>query len=205
MVGYLELSLEKQTGNYMIFFPSYEMLSAVYEIARDSNLALVSELVVQEPFMEEKSREDFLEKFRRKEGKPQIGFCVLGSIFSEGIDLTGESLIGVVIVGTGLPQICNEREVIREYFDRQQKKGYDYAYRYPGMNKVLQAAGRVIRTAQDTGTILLMDERFLERDNQSLLPEEWESYYAVNRNNCGQVLENFWNGLDNDKVAEAES
>ena len=99
MVGYLELSLEKQTGNYMIFFPSYEMLSAVYEIARDSNLALVSELVVQEPFMEEKSREDFLEKFRRKEGKPQIGFCVLGSIFSEGIDLTGESLIGVVIVG----------------------------------------------------------------------------------------------------------
>ena len=176
----------------MIFFPSYEMLSAVYEIARDSNLALVSELVVQEPFMEEKSREDFLEKFRRKEGKPQIGFCVLGSIFSEGIDLTGESLIGVVIVGTGLPQICNEREVIREYFDRQQKKGYDYAYRYPGMNKVLQAAGRVIRTAQDTGTILLMDERFLERENQKLFPEEWDSYYGVNRQNYGKVLKDFW-------------
>ena len=192
MVGYLELSLEKQIGNYMIFFPSYEMLSAVYEIARDSNLALVSELIVQEPFMEEKSREDFLEKFRRKEGKPQIGFCVLGSIFSEGIDLTGESLIGVVIVGTGLPQICNEREVIREYFDRQQKKGYDYAYRYPGMNKVLQAAGRVIRTAQDTGTILLMDERFLERENQKLFPEEWDSYYGVNRQNYGKVLKDFW-------------
>ena len=192
MVGYLELSLEKQTGNYMIFFPSYEMLSAVYDIARDSNLALVSELVVQEPFMEEKSREDFLEKFRRKAGKPLIGFCVLGSIFSEGIDLTGESLIGVVIVGTGLPQICNEREVIREYFDRQQKKGYDYAYRYPGMNKVLQAAGRVIRTAQDTGTILLMDERFLERENQKLFPEEWDSYYGVNRQNYGKVLKDFW-------------
>ena len=192
MVGYLELSLEKQTGNYMIFFPSYEMLSAVYEIARDSNLALVSELVVQEPFMEEKSREDFLEKFRRKAGKPLIGFCVLGSIFSEGIDLTGESLIGVVIVGTGLPQICNEREVIREYFDRRQKKGYDYAYRYPGMNKVLQAAGRVIRTAQDTGTILLMDERFLERENQKLFPEEWDSYYGVNRQNYGKVLKDFW-------------
>ena len=155
--------------------------------------------------MEERSREAFLEKFREQSGKPLIGFCVLGSIFSEGIDLTGNSLIGVLIVGTGLPQICNEREVIRAYFDRHQKKGYDYAYRYPGMNKVLQAAGRVIRTAEDVGTILLMDERFLERDNQSLLPEEWESYYAVNRNNCGQVLENFWNGLDNDKVAEAES
>ena len=155
--------------------------------------------------LEERSREAFIEKFREQSGKPLIGFCVLGSIFSEGIDLTGNSLIGVLIVGTGLPQICNEREVIRAYFDRQQKKGYDYAYRYPGMNKVLQAAGRVIRTAEDVGTILLMDERFLERDNQSLLPEEWESYYAVNRNNCGQVLENFWNGLDNDKVAEAES
>ena len=120
------------------------------------------------------------------------GVCVLGCIFSEGIDLTGESLIGVVIVGTGLPQICNEREVIREYFDRRQKKGYDYAYRYPGMNKVLQAAGRVIRTAQDTGTILLMDERFLERENQKLFPEEWDSYYGVNRQNYGKVLKDFW-------------
>lgn len=106
-----------------------------------------------------KKQEAFLEKFREQSGKPLIGFCVLGSIFSEGIDLTGNSLIGVLIVGTGLPQICNEREVIRAYFDRQQK-GYDYAYRYPGMNKVLQAAGRVIRTAEDVGTILLMDERF---------------------------------------------
>lgn len=192
MVRYLELCLEKRSGNYMIFFPSYEMLSEVYAMAEDSNLALVAELVVQEPYMEEKSREDFLEKFREQSAKPLIGFCVLGSIFSEGIDLTGESLIGVLIVGTGLPQICNEREVIRAYFDRQGKKGYDYAYRYPGMNKVLQAAGRVIRTAEDTGTILLMDERFLERENQSLLPEEWESYYAVNRNNYGQVLEKFW-------------
>ena len=205
MIRYLELCLEKKAGNYMIFFPSYEMLTSVYGMAEQSNLVLVSEIIVQEPSMEERSREAFLEKFREQSGKPLIGFCVLGSIFSEGIDLTGNSLIGVLIVGTGLPQICNEREVIRAYFDRQQKKGYDYAYRYPGMNKVLQAAGRVIRTAEDVGTILLMDERFLERDNQSLLPEEWESYYAVNRNNCGQVLENFWNGLDNDKVAEAES
>ena len=205
MMRYLELCLEKKAGNYMIFFPSYEMLTSVYGMAEQSNLVLVSEIIVQEPSMEERSREAFLEKFREQSGKPLIGFCVLGSIFSEGIDLTGNSLIGVLIVGTGLPQICNEREVIRAYFDRQQKKGYDYAYRYPGMNKVLQAAGRVIRTAEDVGTILLMDERFLERDNQSLLPEEWESYYAVNRNNCGQVLENFWNGLDNDKVEEAES
>lgn len=194
MIRYLELCLEKKAGNYMIFFPSYEMLSEVYAIAEAGNLALVSEIIVQEPYMEEKNREEFLQRFREEREKPLIGFCVLGSIFSEGIDLTGKSLIGVCIVGTGLPQICNEREVIRAYFDRQQKKGYDYAYRYPGMNKVLQAAGRVIRTAEDVGTILLMDERFLEMKNQRLLPEEWSSYYAVNRNNYGQLLENFWSG-----------
>lgn len=204
MVRYLELCLGKKSGNYIIFFPSYEMLAEVFELAQKSNLALVSELIMQEPYMEEKDREAFLEKFRERSVKPLIGFCVLGSIFSEGIDLTGESLIGVLIVGTGLPQICNEREVIRAYFDRKQKKGYDYAYRYPGMNKVLQAAGRVIRTAEDEGTILLMDERFLERQNQELLPEEWESYYVVNRNNCGQVLENFWSSLDSEKTVEME-
>lgn len=204
MVRYLELCLEKKSGNYIIFFPSYEMLAEVFELAQKSNLALVSELIMQEPYMEEKDREAFLEKFKEQSVKPLIGFCVLGSIFSEGIDLTGESLIGVLIVGTGLPQICNEREVIRAYFDRKQKKGYDYAYRYPGMNKVLQAAGRVIRTAEDEGTILLMDERFLERQNQELLPEEWESYYVVNRNNCGQVLENFWSSLDSEQTVEME-
>ena len=192
IVRYLEICLEKRPGKYMIFFPSYEMLSAVYEIAEKSTLNFVSELIVQEPYMEERRREEFLERYQKKSKKSLIGFCVLGSIFSEGIDLTGESLIGVLIVGTGLPQLCNEREVIRDYFDRQQKKGYDYAYRYPGMNKVLQAAGRVIRTAQDIGMILLMDERFLEMENQKLLPTDWESYYVVNQNNCGQVLEEFW-------------
>ena len=192
MLRYLEICLEKKSGNYMMFFPSYEMLSEVYEMAKSSNLTLVSELIIQEPNMEERSRENFLQKFKQSKGKSLIGFCVLGSIFSEGIDLTGESLIGVLIVGTGLPQICNEREVVKTYFDRQQKKGYDYAYRYPGMNKVLQAAGRVIRTVKDVGIILLMDERFLEIENQKLLPEEWESYYAVNRKNYGQVLEDFW-------------
>ena len=196
IIRYLELCLEKKTGNYMIFFPSYEMLTEVYNIAEAGNLALVAEIIVQEPYMEEKSREEFLQKFREEQEKPLIGFCVLGSIFSEGIDLTGKSLIGVCIVGTGLPQLCNEREVIRLYFDRKQRKGYDYAYRYPGMNKVLQAAGRVIRTAKDVGTILLMDERFLEMENQRLLPEEWSSYYAVNRNNYGQLLENFWKGRE---------
>ena len=192
MVRYLEQTVEEKTGNYMIFFPSYDMLNEVYELAMKGTLSLVCEIMRQEPSMGEREREHFLERFQENANRPLIGFCVLGSIFSEGIDLTGSRLLGVLIVGNGLPQICNEREMIRTYFDRRGKKGYDYAYRYPGMNKVLQAAGRVIRTAQDIGIILLMDDRFLQRENQVLLPEEWDSFYEVNLQNYGQALHHFW-------------
>ncbi|MDD7113773.1 MAG: ATP-dependent DNA helicase [Lachnospiraceae bacterium] len=192
MVRYLEQTVEEKTGNYMIFFPSYDMLNEVYELAMEGTLSLVCEIMRQEPSMGEREREHFLERFQENANRPLIGFCVLGSIFSEGIDLTGSRLLGVLIVGNGLPQICNEREMIRTYFDRRGKKGYDYAYRYPGMNKVLQAAGRVIRTAQDIGIILLMDDRFLQRENQVLLPEEWDSFYEVNLQNYGQALHHFW-------------
>lgn len=192
MVRYLEETISVKPGNYMIFFPSYEMLSQVLALAEESTLSLAADFLVQSTSMSETEREEFLDAFREENSKSLIGFCVLGSIFSEGIDLTGRRLIGVMIVGTGIPQICEERERIRAYFDRKGKKGYDYAYRYPGMNKVLQAAGRVIRTAEDTGTILLMDDRFLLRENQMLLPEEWDSYYEVNLYNYEKVLEQFW-------------
>lgn len=192
MVRYLEETISVKPGNYMIFFPSYEMLSQVLALAEESTLSLAADFLVQSTSMSEMEREEFLDAFREENSKSLIGFCVLGSIFSEGIDLTGRRLIGVMIVGTGIPQICEERERIRAYFDRKGKKGYDYAYRYPGMNKVLQAAGRVIRTAEDTGTILLMDDRFLLRENQMLLPEEWDSYYEVNLYNYEKVLEQFW-------------
>ena len=192
MVRYLEETISVKPGNYMIFFPSYEMLSQVLALAEESTLSLAADFLVQSTSMSETEREEFLDAFREENSKSLIGFCVLGSIFSEGIDLTGRRLIGVMIVGTGIPQICEERERIRAYFDRKGKKGYDYAYRYPGMNKVLQAAGRVIRTAEDTGTILLMDDRFLLRENQMLLPEEWDSYYEVNLYNYEKVLKQFW-------------
>ncbi len=192
IVGYLEKTLTVKRGNYMIFFPSYEMMEQVYALAVQSNLSVVAEILCQETAMEEKSREEFLEAFSANRKKSLLGFCVLGSIFSEGIDLTGNRLIGVFIVGTGLPQICTEREIIRTYFDSQGKKGYDYAYRYPGINKVLQAAGRVIRTAEDVGVIVLLDDRFLLRENQILLPEDWNHYYEVNLYNYQKVLEQFW-------------
>ena len=123
--------------------------------------------------MDEEERENFLRAFEMGREKSLIGFGVLGGIFSEGIDLIGNRLIGAAVIGTGLPQVSCEREILKEYYDAKGEQGFDYAYRYPGMNKVLQAAGRVIRTRKDRGTILLMDERFTGRDYRMLFPREW--------------------------------
>lgn len=192
ILRYLEISIEVKPGNYMIFFPSYEMMEQTYALARKRDFEKKVQMIHQEPGMEEKEKEDFLAQFQEENQKSLLAFCVLGSIFSEGIDLLGERLIGVFIVGTGLPKVCMERDMIRNYFDRGEKKGYDYAYAYPGMNKVLQAAGRVIRSAKDMGTIVLMDDRFLWEKNQCLLPEDWEQYYEVNLQNYSHVLKRFW-------------
>ena len=121
-----------------------------------------------------------------------IGFCVLGGIFSEGIDLKNDSLIGAIIVGTGLPQVCYEREILKDYFDEHGGNGFDYAYRYPGMNKVLQAAGRVIRTAEDIGIIALLDERFLQASYLRLFPREWSDFQVVSQDNVQKNIERFW-------------
>ena len=127
-----------------------------------------------------------------------VAFCVMGGIFGEGIDLKEEQLIGALIVGTGLPQIGNEREILRQFYDRRDGSGFDYAYRYPGMNKVLQAAGRVIRTVSDAGVVLLLDDRFLWRDYQALFPREWESFAACSVDSVGEKLRRFWDSLETD-------
>ena len=124
--------------------------------------------------------------------KTLIGFCVLGGIFSEGIDLKNDSLIGAIIVGTGLPQVCFERELLKDFFDKRGENGFDYSYRYPGMNKVLQAAGRVIRTSDDIGVIALLDERFLQSSYIRMFPKEWENYRVVNVDTVDKEAENFW-------------
>ena len=121
-----------------------------------------------------------------------MGFCVMGGIFSEGIDLTGERLIGAAIVGTGLPQICTEREILKEYYEKAGKSGFDFAYRYPGMNKVLQAAGRVIRTAEDVGVVALLDERFLNWSYQKMFPREWDEFETVTVDRIAKRVERFW-------------
>jgi len=143
--------------------------------------------------MNEQTREEFLKRFIPEEDKSLLGFCVLGGIFSEGIDLKNDSLIGAVIVGTGLPMVCNEREILRGYFDEQEESGFDYAYKYPGMNKVLQAAGRVIRTMEDIGIVVLLDERFLSPSYLRMFPREWEHYERVNLQNVEDAVNRFWN------------
>ena len=129
----------------------------------------------------------------QEEDRVLIGFCVLGGIFSEGIDLKNDSLIGAIIVGTGLPQVCFEREILKEYFDGDGESGFDYSYRYPGMNKVLQAAGRVIRTVEDVGIIALLDQRFLQFAYKRMFPREWEHYETVTVDTVAKRVEHFWN------------
>ena len=151
------------------------------------------ECVMQEDYMDETSREEFLQRFSAEgEEKSLLGFCVLGGIFGEGIDLKNDSLIGAVIVGTGLPQVCNEREILKNYFEDAGDNGFDYAYRYPGMNKVLQAAGRVIRTAEDVGVVALLDERFLNWSYQKMFPREWDEFETVTVERIAKRVERFW-------------
>lgn len=142
--------------------------------------------------MNEQEREDFLSHFEDTPVRTTIGLCVMGGIFGEGIDLKDSRLIGAVIVGTGLPMVCTQNELFRNYFDQKMGTGFNYAYQYPGMNKVLQAAGRVIRTDSDRGAILLLDERFLQNSYQSLFPREWFPYDVVNADSMGKHLSDFW-------------
>ena len=176
----------------MAFFPSYKLLEDVYQIYEEEFSAEWVRCIRQTSDMNEQEREEFLEEFREGTGKTLLGFCVMGGIFSEGIDLIGNRLIGAAVIGTGLPQISPEREVLRQFYDKKGENGFDYAYRYPGMNKVLQAAGRVIRTKDDKGTILLMDDRFWNMDYKSLFPEEWDDVIPCRLGTVEQILRRFW-------------
>lgn len=192
---YIHQVAETRQGNYMVFFPSYKMMEDIYAIYEEKYGCLKRKILLQNPSMQEKDREEFLKEFEEETEGSLLGFCVMGGIFAEGIDLTGEKLVGAVIVGTGLPQISYEREILKTYYDKKQENGFDYAYRFPGMNKVLQSAGRVIRTQEDRGVILLLDERFCTAEYRCLFPREWEDYEICNRGNVKGILEKFWTNL----------
>ena len=191
---YIFRVVKAKMGNYLIFFPSYRFMEDVYQeftqlLASDEE---EMELVVQQKRMDEEERENFLRAFEMGREKSLIGFGVLGGIFSEGIDLTNEKLIGTLIIGTGLPQVCNEREILKSYFDQKGLYGFDYAYRYPGMNKVLQAAGRVIRTEDDRGVILLLDERFQREKGKEIFPKEWADCERCRLDIVEEKIRLFW-------------
>ena len=186
---YIDRATSARPGNYIVYFPSYQMLEDVYAAYEGMTDVSEKEILLQERDMSEEEREAYLRAFSSGTEKTRIGFFVMGGIFAEGIDLQGEDLIGAVIVGTGIPQIGAERELLREYYG---KDGFAYAYRNPGMNKVLQAAGRVIRTPEDIGWILLLDERFLGREYSACFPPHWTGRKECSLDTVEGDIKSFW-------------
>jgi DNA excision repair protein ERCC-2 len=182
--------VEGRRGNYLAYFPSYQYLTAVQEQFHALHPAVP--ILVQRPGMSEPERDAFLAAFRAEHGETLAGFAVMGGIFGEGIDLVGDRLIGAIIVGVGLPQLCVERDLIRDYFQEQTGAGFDYAYTFPGMNRVLQAIGRVIRSETDRGVVLLIDARFAEQRYRRLFPPWWHPARVRSLSDIQQALRGFW-------------
>lgn len=192
IAAYIARTVWQKKGNYMVFFPSYKLMEDVLAVYEDEFSVDWVHCICQSSAMNEREREEFLEEFQEDKAQTLLGFCVMGGVFSEGIDLIGNRLIGTIIVGTGLPQISPEREILKEYYDKKGENGFDYAYRYPGMNKVLQAAGRVIRTKEDVGVIFLLDERFRSSEYSSLFPMEWSNCRMCRLEQTEEILKDFW-------------
>lgn len=169
----LQQLVQQRAGNYLFFFPSYAYMNVVYEAFVPTVDTSCVHTMLQAPDLTEEEREQFLAAYVHNSERSLVGFAVMGGIFSEGIDLVGDRLTGVAVIGTGMPKLGLELNLMKQYFDEQGLSGFDYAYVYPGMNKVLQAGGRLIRSEQDQGVLVLIDDRYLQPRIQRLLPEEW--------------------------------
>lgn len=191
IADYLAEMTGARTGNYIAFFPSYQYLDKVRAVFEEKYPSIP--VLVQQTALDEAGREEFLARFAPDPDETLLAFAVLGGVFGEGVDLAGSRLIGAAVVGPGLPQVGARQEQLRDYFERTRGSGFDYAYRYPGMNKVLQAAGRVIRTPQDRGVVLLIDDRFSMWDYRRLMPPHWSHFTPVyDCNVLRTALEKFW-------------
>ncbi|MCC8044626.1 MAG: ATP-dependent DNA helicase [Clostridiales bacterium] len=201
MAEYILEVLRSRRGNYMVFFSSYQMMDDVADQLEwlCTEQGEMVEVARQVSRMSEEEREVFLEKFEHPHPQGLAGFCVMGGIFGEGIDLREDRLIGAVIVGAGLPQVCSERELLKRFYDRRGEDGFFYAYLCPGMNRVLQSAGRVIRTEQDAGLILLLDERFAQARYRDMFPREWEHPEKCTLRTVREKAEAFWEQLSGEK------
>ena len=192
---YIRKIIRGKNGNYLVFCPSYAFMDSVFEVFTEKEMPKAGnglQVFRQESGMDEDARRAFLENFKEKPHETILGFCVLGGIFSEGIDLKADRLIGAIIVGTGLPGIGSERELLKTYFDKTKGNGFDYAYLFPGMNKVLQAGGRVIRSEDDKGIIALLDERFNYSSYRRMFPREWIPFQKLNMDSVEKNIEKFW-------------
>ncbi len=185
--------VRQRVGHYMLYFPSYQYLHMVYDLFSKECAEL--EMVVQTPEMGEAERLAFLSRFKKEVSRTLVGFAVMGGIFGEGIDLKGERLTGAVIVGVGLPGISLERDLIRDYFSRVRGCGFEFAYQYPGTNRVLQAAGRVIRSENDQGMVILIDRRYAHQRYRALLPAHWRLQFIGDEDRFQQQIRTFWKGL----------
>ena len=192
VVAAIHTLVKESKGNYLLYFPSYAYMKMIYTSfsARDPEI----DTIVQTSGMAEGERDGFLERFSHDNAGTLVGFAVMGGIFGEGIDLVGDRLSGVAVVGVGLPGISLENDLIRAYFSEKDGTGFEYAYLYPGINRVLQAAGRVIRTDQDRGVVLLIDRRFAAFRYRSLFPENWRPLKVRSEEELEMELEVFWSG-----------
>ncbi|WP_143187609.1 ATP-dependent DNA helicase [Desulfosporosinus lacus] len=178
-------------GNYLAYFPSYHYMNEVYLRFKAQNPQV--DVICQSSGLTEEEREAFLIRFSHNPEQTLVGFVLMGGIFGEGIDLIGDRLSGAIVVGVGLPQVCMEREILRTYYETASHQGFEFAYLYPGMNKVLQAVGRVIRTEKDKGIVLLIDERFSKASYRKLFPDEWKKVCnAGSVDSMLPVIKNFW-------------
>ena len=170
---YILSFINAKKGNYFVYLPSYEYLDRLMEVLEFPEDVIV---YTQNRDMTEKEKDEFISHFKKKNNKTVIALAIIGGAFGEGIDLVGDSLIGVIIVGIGLPKINYESNQIVEYYKDSEVNGFNYAYTYPGMNKVMQAVGRLIRSEKDRGAALLIDERYLWNDYRVLFKKEWDNY-----------------------------
>ncbi len=182
----------RKTGNYLVYLPSYKYQHEIAQRFRRRNPDI--DVVCQTSGMSEEAREEFLASFSADNPKTLVGFAVMGGVFGEGIDLVGDRLSGCAIVGVGLPQVGLERDIIRDYFEATLGLGFEYSYMYPGINKVLQAAGRVIRSESDRGVVLLIDERFSYSAYRVLLPEHWRPMRVKSPQQIIDAVDRFWRG-----------
>jgi Rad3-related DNA helicase len=184
-------TVSAKRGNYMIFSPSFAYSEALAKsfAAKYPKIRIMS----QTKDMSAKKKAEFLDEFRKNDSSYLIAFCVMGGIYSEGVDLAGDSLIGAVVVGVGIPSLSYEREAVAEYYDEKYEMGKQYAYIYPGMNRVFQAAGRVIRREDDRGVIVLIDDRFDDPIYKKALPDLWRGVKFIgDAKRLREILDEFW-------------